>query len=814
MLIFEILADMRKILLPILIASFVLLSFVPYSTNTPLPQKMNELIEHLKYYGHLANERTIVHTDKDYYVKGETIWFRVFMTNGLSNMEKPYSGVAYVEVVNEHGDVVDKRKLKVSDNGAYGDVSITNNWDTGKYYIRAFTKLMLNNEHPRIHVKPIVVQNETNINLGQKNGNLDHEVNIDVRPEGGSFVSGLVAAVGVKAVNGIGGKLADSGVIIDDQDNVVTNFELVSPGYGKAYFTPLSNKSYFLRINSGDQVYEKKLPEVISKGYGLHVKEGSDYIVVRVAGTNEKELEKSVLLAHKGETPLSVYQLGEKSGNTEKLFKIAKKDLGTGIVSFSLFDQLGNAKCQRSLNLMSDFGAVGLTLDKETYRSSEPIRLGIEGADYLRGNVSLSVVSKDRIIENKEVAGLQMSALGNSLATATQMKGSGDLSELQLKEAVDAMMILDNNYKVDWEKIKEFKIDEVVHRPELGIMVSGNVGLKNAVNASKSSVSLTGNGGSLFQESSMTNAMGDFEFGPYVFYDSLNVLVHVNKVGAGKLPKDALEIDIFDTWPAVSTMRSSNKGGIIGEGQRNAGQNLSDKLMDINDEVTVLEEVVVESDAWSEQIARDKEYNKLTPYFSYNNRIVADSLKYKLGAVSALDLLMQTPGVNVSGIYPNQRVLVRGVGTISESIDPLFLINGAPTSADAAKQLLAEEIMFVDVIKGASAAAFGGRGGNGVIAFYTKRGNYNNSASVGPVNWVNATIPGFSKANEFMDYRSKGHINNNGEVLYWAPNVAVKDNSLIEIDTKEAIGGYSIVLQGLDQNGNPLRLEKTIEIIE
>ncbi|MDO1513461.1 hypothetical protein Q2T41_12425 [Maribacter confluentis] len=53
-----------------------------------------------------------------------------------------------------------------------------------------------------------------------------------------------------------------------------------------------------------------------------------------------------------------------------------------------------------------------------------------------------------------------------------------------------------------------------------------------------------------------------------------------------------------------------------------------------------------------------------------------------------------------------------------------------------------------------------------------------------------------------------------GEVLYWAPNVAVKNNSLIEIDTKEAIGGYSIVLQGLDQNGNPLRLEKTIEIIE
>ncbi|MDO1513460.1 hypothetical protein Q2T41_12420 [Maribacter confluentis] len=42
-----------------------------------------------------------------------------------------------------------------------------------------------------------------------------------------------------------------------------------------------------------------------------------------------------------------------------------------------------------------------------------------------------------------------MSALGNSLAMATQMKGSGDLSELQLKEAADAMMILYNDYKVD-----------------------------------------------------------------------------------------------------------------------------------------------------------------------------------------------------------------------------------------------------------------------------------------------------------------------------------------------------------------------------
>ncbi|SEB86038.1 TonB-dependent Receptor Plug Domain [Maribacter dokdonensis] len=787
---------MKKILLSVFVASFILLGFIPQPTSPSVHNNIIEIIKKLNYYSHLASERTIVYTDKDYYQKGETIWFRVFLTNGLANLEKPNSGVVYVEVLNEAGSIVEKRKLNVLDNGSYGDVAITNKWNSGKYYLRAFTKLMLNNNNPRAIIKPIVVEDDF-----LEAGNVMTAPIISVVPEGGALVSGVNAAVGVKAINGKGERLGEKGVILDSRDNVVTDFELISPGYGKAYFTPVVGENYRLRIDTGIEIYEKPLPRVEAQGYSLNVKERGGSIVVGVTGLEENNLKGCVLLVHKGEIPLSTYELGNQSGDAAKFLKINKEDLGNGVVSFSLFNQIGEAKCQRSLNLFSEAFFVNLEVEKDVYRVGEPIRLRVNGSDYLKDNFSLSVVLKDRVRQ--------------TLADASLSQKHHLLSDQERREAIDAMMIVDEKGIVDWDQINQFEVDDFRYKPELGIMVSGNIALKGNVEIPKSKISLTVNGGIPFQESKIANSSGDFDFGPYSFYDSLNVLLHVSDIGSKVMLKDGVEIELFNNWPKYSsgfTDSNKQKNSIDVHGIEES----KDDNAVSNEGVTKLDEVVVKSDVMFDELVRDREYGKLTPYFNYSNRVVADSLKHNYGAVSALDLLIQTPGVNITGIYPDQKVFIRGVGSINESVSPLFLINGVPTSAQAAKQLLAEEVMFVDVIKGGRAAAFGARGGNGVIAFYTKRGQKHTSSPIESINWVNATIPGFSKTKKFEDYvSSRSRINDpKKNLVYWAPNLEIDNDSVLEIRASNRIGEYSIVLQGLDENGYPLRLEKTIEIVE
>lgn len=69
---------------------------------------------------------------------------------------------------------------------------------------------------------------------------------------------------------------------------------------------------------------------------------------------------------------------------------------------------------------------------------------------------------------------------------------------------------------------------------------------------------------------------------------------------------------------------------------------------------------------------------------------------------------------------------IRGAGTVMDSGDPLYVIDGMPISAapgDALLGLNPRDVQSIEVLKDAAATAiYGSRGGNGVILITTKRG--------------------------------------------------------------------------------------------
>ncbi|MGN7513388.1 MAG: TonB-dependent receptor plug domain-containing protein [Allomuricauda sp.] len=806
---------MRKVLFTFLILAFI--SFAPPLLKEREPISLKNITEKLENYGLLANERTLIITDRDYYKKGERIWSRVYLTNGLSNQQKPLSGVIYLELLDEDGKLVDKRKLKVSDYGAFGDLFIKNEWDSGTYYLRAFTKLMLNNDTPRSQMKPIY------IGVSDRSPHFVEDFNtptsIMIEQEGGALVHNVMSTIAIKGINSDGEMLGETGEILDEQDNVVTSFKLISPGYGKAHFLPQFGHDYRLVISSGSDTFEKELPKVQREGFSLRIKESDDHILVNMTNTGENGLKGCFLLTHSGEKTLDVYSLGETSEENAKLLKISKKNMGDGFVSFSLFDKNGTVQSQRSVFLdNSKTENLDLELKHTVLKKGDSIQLNIKNGVGTKGEVSLAVVSANRI--NKNEGSEDVFAIKNPFRTSEVLSNLYLNEPIKRKEVLDAIMILDSSKVVDWETVRGFNVRDINYAPELGIMISGRIKNKNRNAADKTKAMLTVAGAKPFQEIGQINNNGTFEFGPYMFFDSLNVIIHAKNQKLDDLDGKEVSIDVFNEWPKFTASKGSETSDAknnpaLNPTDNGSVTNLKSNRLDTMENVTVLDEVVVSSDKALKWKELNKELDKLTPYLVYDHRIVADSTNFRYGAISALDLLYAVPGVLIRGSFPNQRIVIRGVGTINESNSPLFLYNGVPVSQIAVEQMLAEEIMFVDVLKGGRTAAFGARGGNGVVAFYSKRGRSTKKLGKNhSTNWVNTNIPGFSRSRLYNELKVSKEKGENSPLLYWNPSLKTSKDSLIQIDTKGATGTYMVELHGLDKNGNPVRSRKIFEIKE
>ncbi|WP_432419481.1 YfbK domain-containing protein [Flavobacterium limnophilum] len=72
-------------------------------------------------------------------------------------------------------------------------------------------------------------------------------------------------------------------------------------------------------------------------------------------------------------------------------------------------------------------------------------------------------------------------------------------------------------------------------------------------------------------------------------------------------------------------------------------------------------------------------------------------------------------------------IAIRGSATITQSNNPLYIIDGVPANANDFKQLKPENVKNIDVLKDASATSlYGSRASNGVIIINTKNGTYQN----------------------------------------------------------------------------------------
>lgn len=90
------------------------------------------------------SEKLFLHTDRVSYMQGDTIWFKAYAWYGYEQLPDTVSGVIHVELLNEKGKRVLEKKIGIKTGTSNGEFITDSTINPGKYFIRAYTNPMMN----------------------------------------------------------------------------------------------------------------------------------------------------------------------------------------------------------------------------------------------------------------------------------------------------------------------------------------------------------------------------------------------------------------------------------------------------------------------------------------------------------------------------------------------------------------------------------------------------------------------------------------------------------------------------------------------
>jgi MG2 domain len=89
-------------------------------------------------------EEVFIRTDRDIYISGEEVWFKVYTLDGLTHSPDDLSKVVYLELLDKNNFPLRQVKIKTEKSSGSASFTLPDNISSGNYLIRAYTNWMKN----------------------------------------------------------------------------------------------------------------------------------------------------------------------------------------------------------------------------------------------------------------------------------------------------------------------------------------------------------------------------------------------------------------------------------------------------------------------------------------------------------------------------------------------------------------------------------------------------------------------------------------------------------------------------------------------
>jgi hypothetical protein len=240
-------------------------------------------------------EKIFVHTDKEIYVPGEILWFRVYNVEGYLHTRLDLEKCVYVELLDRNNRAVLQAKIGMEKGLGEGSFILPASIVSGDYTFRAYTNWMKNFAPDYFFHKRIRLINPQK-NSEEDPRNIEQALHIDFFPEGGNLLNGIMTKIGFKITDQFGRGVDGQGVLINEKGDTVTTFRAFKFGIGNFSFTPVAGSSYMAVIRAAGKEQVKAMPAALNSGYSLHLeKTGKGQIRVSVHSSRETPSQGQVV---------------------------------------------------------------------------------------------------------------------------------------------------------------------------------------------------------------------------------------------------------------------------------------------------------------------------------------------------------------------------------------------------------------------------------------------------------------------------------------------------------------------------------------
>lgn len=514
---------------------------------SPQTDSLANFVRNIVTYNNMFNqEKVYLHFDNTGYFMGETIWFKAYVVNPMSNRPNVLSRLLYVELLTPEGRVLQSHKLKIENGQCSGQLSLKDLLHPGFYEVRAYTALMLNWPDAPIYsrVFPIfhapqsegkdmykdpfmtpIIQSERQPEMRAQQPKAE-KMNVQFFPEGGNLIQGVANQVAFKATDKRGNPITVDGTVYNSKQEQVATAKTIHQGMGHFTLTPTEGESYYMEISS-----EKgkpnlfNLPASEAKGYAMTVNNLHDqHVEIHLAHNGRMDTTQALGMTVMCRGRVIRFDQIKWNGNTTTL-TIPKEKLPEGINQLTLFDTEGRIYADR-LFFIPPTRSVQFSLNgkKAVYQPREKVEMNFKLTDTegnpVRTMFSLAVRDADTDTPTNDANG--GGSIAANLLLGSELKGYihnidyyFEANDEPHRQALDLLLCTQGWRRYDWEKMTHPEDFVVKYPAEEGILIRGDLTstfrkrFKKGVDIK---VFLYNGAGHSLKGSCLTDSVGQFAF--------------------------------------------------------------------------------------------------------------------------------------------------------------------------------------------------------------------------------------------------------------------------------------------------------------